>query len=119
MAVKDEPAILQIYSEILGDEGFQVTTQLVAVTEPTEVVALTPDLLVLDPMMGRLDRGTAFLGLLRADPRTSGLSIVVCTAAAEPDEQLAPQVAAWGVTVVAKPFDINAFVAAVRSKLGP
>jgi len=113
VAVNDEPTILQVYAEILEEEGFRVTTQLVPFAEPADVVALEPDLLVLDLMMGYLDWGTTFLGMLRADPRTSGLPIVVCTAV-EVVEPLATQLAAWHIAVVAKPFDIDVFTDAIR-----
>ena len=119
LAVNDEPLILEVYAEILEEDGFRVTTQLIPLAEPADVVALAPDVVVLDIMMGRLDWGTTFLGMLRTDLGSSGLPVVVCTATSEAVEALGPQPDAWGVTEVRKPFDIAEFLGAVRAKLDP
>jgi CheY-like chemotaxis protein len=119
LAVNDEPDILALYAEVLAEEGYRVVTRHLPLTSLADVTALAPDLIVLDILMDRLDWGTTFLEMLRTNPATQNLPVVICTTAPEVVEAIAPQLAAWGVTVVHKPFDIDDFTTAVRSKLGP
>ena len=117
LAINDDPQILEIYTEILAEDGFRVTTALIPATDPAEVLALGPDVVVLDLLVGREDRGTAFLAMLRGHPATRALPVVVCTADYRRLEELEARLGVWDCGVVAKPFDVDVFLAAVRSCL--
>ena len=117
LAIDDEPDILEVYRDILTDEGYQVTTQLVPATDPADVLALAPDLIVLDLLIGHEDRGTPFLAMLKADPTTRDIPVLVCSADIHRLRALEAQFASWDCGVVAKPFDVDAFLADVRACL--
>ena len=117
LAIDDEPDILEVYRDILTDEGYRVTTQLVPATDPADVRALAPDLIVLDLLIGHEDRGTPFLAMLKADSTTRDIPVLVCSVAIHRLRALEAQFASWDCGVVAKPFDIDDFLADVRACL--
>ncbi len=115
LAINDDPAILAIYAELLAEEGYRVTAQLRPCLNTTDVRDIAPDVIVLDLLMGREDRGTAFLAMLKADPATRDLPVLVCSADTPRLDELEHQLGIWDCGVVEKPFDIDDFLAAVRA----
>jgi len=117
LAINDDRDILRIYTEILTDEGYLVSVDVMPATDLADVHAVNPDLIVLDLVVGQQDRGTAFLTLLRSHPAFRTLPVIVCSADSRRLEDLAEQLRVWDCDVVHKPFDIDVFVAAVRAGL--
>jgi len=117
LAINDDRDILRIYTELLTDAGYLVTVDLMPATDLADVHAVGPDLIVLDLVVGQQERGTAFLTLLRSDPSTRSLPVIVCSADTRRLDDLAEQLRAWECDVVTKPFDIDEFVDAVRAGL--
>ena len=68
--------------------------------------------------MGGQELGTTFLALLRSDPSTRDLPVLVCSGDTPRLKELSGQLRAWGCDVLTKPFDIDVFVDAVRAGLG-
>jgi len=117
LILDDEPAIVEILTEVLTDEGCRVTGY--AAPPPVEEVArLAPDLIILDLVFGGRNTGLGVLATLRAHPATSATPILVCTALADPSISAAPGQPRPEVQVITKPFDIDALAAAVRCALG-
>ena len=118
--VNDDPDILALIAEVLADEGYRVTTRLAAFGSPAAVAALAPDLLVADLRLGgSLADGLAFLGRLRADPRTAALPVLVCSAAhPEALGEAAARLGERARALVSKPFDLEELLAAVAGCLG-
>ena len=117
LAINDDAAILRLYTEILTDEGYLVSIDVVPPPDLAPVHEVDPDLIVLDLVVGGQERGTAFLTMLRGDASTAMIPVVVCSADTPRLEALAEQLAAWDCDVVHKPFDIDVFVGAVRAGL--
>ncbi len=117
LAINDDREILRVYTEILTDEGYLVSIDVVPPTDLSPVHAVKPDLIVLDLIVGHQERGTAFLELLRGDPVTRLIPVVVCSADTQRLEELDAQLRAWDCAVVHKPFDIDVFAEAVRAGL--
>lgn len=117
LAVNDSRALLAIYAELLAEEGYRVTTRLVAAADLSDVLSLRPDLVVLDLRIGREDGGLTFLERLKGDPATRDLPVLVCSGDSERLDDLAGRLAGWGCAVVRKPFDIDVFLAAAASAL--
>ena len=115
LVVNDDEAILVLIADLLGGEGYRVSTRLMAFESPAEVAALAPDVLVADLRLGgTLEEGLGFLERLHADPLTTTLPVVVCSAARP--EVLAEAAARLGDqphALVGKPFDVDEFLAAV------
>jgi CheY-like chemotaxis protein len=120
MVVNDTPDILALFEDLLGEEGYRVTTDRFTI-EMTEMLArvkeLRPDLLVLDFRIGGEDQGWQFLQLLKMDRETRGIPIIVCTGAVRQVEELRPHLDEMGVAVVLKPFDIDHLLAVIGKAL--
>ena len=56
--------------------------------------------------------------MLRMDPATTAIPIILCTGAVHEVKALEQHLIAMGVTVVLKPFNIDQLVDAIRERLG-
>ena len=119
MAINDDQAVLDLFRALLEDEGYRVTTQFYLVPDLGQIAALQPDLIILDYMWAHDDHGWSLLQMLRMDPGTAAIPIVLCTGAVREVEALAPHLAEMGVRVVLKPFDIDHLLAVIAEALAP
>jgi CheY-like chemotaxis protein len=114
--INDTIAILELFTALLEDEGYRVTTDgfsIEMVDLLRRVKADRPDLLVLDFLIQDEGKGWQFLQMLRMDRETRDLPVVVCTAAVKLVEDLQTHLDAMGVGVVLKPFDIDHLLAEI------
>ena len=118
LAINDTPEILDLLHEVLEDEGYRVTTVATALPTPDEVAVLQPDLVILDYIWGNEDSGWSLLQRLRDTPDTQDLPIILCTGAARQLDPIRNQLPAMNVTLLLKPFDIDALVRTVAQLLG-
>lgn len=114
LVVDDDPSIRRLVTNILLQEGFEPAERENG-TEALDYLAEghESDLVLLDMRMPVMD-GWQFAAELRR--RGIEVPIVVMTAASDA-RRWAEQIAADGY--VAKPFDVDELVAAVRAALGP
>lgn len=117
LAIDDDAAILALYRDLLGEEGFRTTLRRRLPADPAEVLELRPNLILLDLMLGGEESGYRFLARLKADVRATEIPVIVCTAAARLLDEVAGELAAWDCGVVLKPFDIDHLLAEIRSRL--
>src|SRR5688572_25241989 len=61
-----------------------------------------PDLVILDVVIGRQEEGWEILERLSADPETSGVPVIVCSAAVQSVEARAADLASRGVRTLLK-----------------
>ena len=119
MVVNDDQEVLNLLADLFTEEGYRVTTSMIAYESPAKVAALTPDVVIADLRLGQtLEDGFGFLDRLHADPLTAGIPVIVCSAShpevmAEAGARLKSQACA----LVGKPFDIDEILAAVSSCL--
>ncbi len=117
--INDTVAILELFTALLEDEGYRVTTDMFSV-EMIELLgrvkADRPDLLVLDFVIQDEGKGWQFLQLLKMDTDTRDIPVIVCTAAAKLVEELQTHLDNMGVAVVLKPFDIDHLLAQIDKK---
>lgn len=120
LVINDTPAILDLFQEILSDEGYRVTIDNFARETGTlmaHIRDLQPDLLVLDFMVGGETEGWRLLQLLKMDRRTKDIPIIICTAAVRQITELREHLIEMGVGVVLKPFDIDRVLAGITAML--
>jgi two-component system, OmpR family, response regulator MprA len=117
LVVDDDGPIRDLIATVLGDEGYRVT----ALAHPpgvADVAALAPEVAILDYRIGAVAAaGSSLLARMRAEPATRAIPVVICTAAPREAEALVPGPAALGASVLAKPFDLDALLAAVAAAL--
>ena len=119
LAINNDPAVLALFRDLLEEAGYQVSLQTYIDRDLTQIKALKPDLIVLDYMWATEDASWSLLQMLRMDPATAGIPIVLCTGAVREVEALASHLLEMGITVVLKPFNIDQLVDAIRERLAP
>jgi DNA-binding response OmpR family regulator len=117
LVVDDDPEVVELVAFNLKRAGFAVGTAANGVEAVRKACSLAPDLILLDLMMPELD-GFAVCEVLRRDPVTSGIPIIMVTAWAS---ELA-RVAGLGTGAddyVTKPFSPRDLIAKVRKLMRP
>jgi DNA-binding response OmpR family regulator len=117
VVVNDTQEILELFREILEEEGYKVSLYSFAFNDINEIVKLDPDLVILDLMIGGESVGWQLLQKMKMDRRTAKLPIVVCTAALQLMQEIEGHLRAKGVGVILKPFDIDELVQQVQDLL--
>lgn len=117
LVINDTPEILELFQEILSDEGYEVVLYSYATHDTAEIVRHHPDLIILDYIFGTEKLGWQLLQKLKMRHDTAGIPIIICTAAIKEVRDIEGYLLAKGVTVVPKPFDIDDLLLAVRNAL--
>ncbi|MGH2409459.1 MAG: response regulator [Chloroflexota bacterium] len=112
LLVEDDPTLLEAIRYNLGKEGYQVVTAVDGVQALEQARQASPDLVILDIMLPRLDG----LEVCRAIRRDSSVPIVMLTAkSGETDTVLGLEMGADDY--LAKPFRLRELLARVKAQL--
>ena len=113
--VDDEPDVLDLVTYNLGQAGFQTDTAVDGAEALRKARSINPDLILLDLMLPEMD-GLEVCKLLRRDPKTSAIPIIMLTArASEIDRILGLELGA--TDYVPKPFSPRELVLRVKKRL--
>lgn len=107
LVVDDERYIVDLLTDLFQDEGYRVQRAYDGQTALDVIDRDTPDLVVADVMMPRLD-GLSLYNEIRQ--RHEDLPVILMSAAVTPRDLKA--------TFIPKPFDIDALLDLVEEKLG-
>jgi DNA-binding response OmpR family regulator len=102
LVVDDDPPVRGTVAMALEDEGYEVETASEGRDALKKVKRLSPDAILLDLMLPVLD-GRQLIKLLREDPTTAHIPIIVMSAAYD----VANDPAVESVVVLPKPFDVG------------
>ena len=118
--VDDDVVFVELMHELLAlGEGYEVVSCTNHLSSLEFVTEAQPDVLILDLMMGREQIGAAVIELLRDDPRTADVPILVCSAAAPTLLRSACALRARGaVETITKPFDIDEMLRLIERLVG-
>ncbi len=118
VADDDEP-MLDLMTVLLGDQGeYEVLTHRLDGDTHDHVGRELPDLVILDLLDGgRQEMGWHALELLRLDPATSRIPVILCSAATDRLARHRDRIDELGVGVLAKPFDIDDLLQKVSDAL--
>ena len=117
LVVDDEPDVLRMLHVVLARRGHQV------LTAPTGLEALVtaegerPDLILLDVMMEGMD-GWEVLKLLKLEPDTHDIPVVMLSARTEPRDKIRG-LQEGAVDYVTKPFSVRDLVQTIEAILEP
>jgi DNA-binding response OmpR family regulator len=117
LVVNDTQEILEAFRDILEDEGYQPLLYSYAITNLNDIEQVNPDLIILDYIFGGEKLGWQMLQLLKMHRSTAGIPVIVCTAATREVRELDGYLTAHNIQLVAKPFDIDDLLDAVRQAL--
>lgn len=117
LVIDDDQAILNLYIEVLEDEGYQV---IACESQDDAVACITreqPDLVILDLWMQSPVSGWEIYQQLATHPDTAMIPVIISTAATE--RHLKPPADLQGseINVLLKPFEIDDLLAAVKAGL--
>jgi CheY-like chemotaxis protein len=116
LVVDDVPTVLAVLRIRLEAEGFEVVVARDGVEAIDRARETHPDLIVLDLMLPRLT-GERVCEVLRGDPRTRPIPIVVLSARIGESERLRA-FAAGADAFLTKPYDVGQLVGEIRARLG-
>ncbi len=117
--INDDTAFLQLMLDLLTDVGYDVTLHREGAGAHQQVRHEHPDLVILDIRMERPDSGWLVLEMLRLDPSTSEIPVIVCSADSHQLRDKHEMLRAQNCEPLEKPFDLDALLALVRRLVGP
>ena len=115
--VDDDDDLRELLDELFRQEGYRTLQVPDSAGAQAAIRQAQPDVIFLDLWLERQDSGLALLDQLRADPATRHLPVIVCSAITQSLHVQAARVEERGCLVVAKPFDLEDLLAAVRQAL--
>ena len=116
--IDDDAVFVELMHDLLGNgEGYDVVSTSHWPNSVEFIKATCPDLVILDLMMGREQTGWAVLDLLRSDPVTAAIPVILCSAAAPALRQYSPGGSRHAVETVAKPFDVDDLLGVIERLL--
>lgn len=118
LVVNDTQEILDLFRDLLEEEGYHVSVYSYAFRDLEEVKKVAPDLVILDYIIGGEDYGWQLLQKLKLDRETAKLPVIVCTAAVRQVREMEGRLHEKGVAVVLKPFDIDDLLREIESAFG-
>lgn len=117
LVINDTQEILDLFREILEDEGYRVSLYSSGFNDIHQIVEMDPDLVILDLMIGGESQGWQMLQKMKMARETATIPVVVCTAAVSLARDLEGHLRSKNVGLVLKPFDIDDLVTEVRKFL--
>jgi two-component system, OmpR family, response regulator VicR len=106
LIVDDDPNIVQMLSDVLSDEGYEVSTATQSLRAFDRAKEAHPDLILMDIMMPYLD-GLDQIKLLSLDDELKDIPIIVITAKAHALDGIENLQALRIVDHLYKPFEIS------------
>lgn len=108
LAINQSQDVLDLFKTLLEeDEGYRVTTQPYVQKDMKAIQEMAPDLIILDYMWDYEDAGWSFLQMVKMNPATQAIPIVLCTGAVNRVESFSAHLQRMGVRVVIKPFNLD------------
>jgi DNA-binding response OmpR family regulator len=116
LIVEDDPDLVELLSFNLRAAGFAVGTAADGLDAIKKARSLIPDLILLDLMLPELD-GFGVCEILRRDPATAGIPIIMVTAMSSQFARLAGMEAGAN-DFITKPFSPKQLISRVHEILG-
>jgi len=117
LVVNDTQEILELFRELLEEEGYRVTLYSFAILDMGEIEQVAPDLILLDYIFGGERQGWQMLQKLKMRRSTARIPVVICTAAVREVREIEGYLQAQDISLVAKPFDIDQLLNVVKLAL--
>ncbi len=116
LLVEDEEELIKIVETYFRDEGFDVRVALSAENALSLLSSFTPDIIVSDVKMGRMD-GFQFLEVIRKMPLVKNVPLIFLTIM--DDRTSVERAAKLGASgYLTKPFDVEELHEKIREVLG-
>ncbi|HEY8829904.1 MAG TPA: response regulator [Candidatus Limnocylindria bacterium] len=117
IVVNDDTAFLELMEQLLGDEGYEAEVMKSTKNAMEHIKERRPALIVLDVRINNEEAGLLLLDLITLDPETSSIPVIIASANLQALAGRDDELAAKGIYVIAKPFDIDDLAALIRKAL--
>jgi len=117
IVVNDDTAFLELMEQLLGDEGYEAEVMKSTKNALEHIKERRPALIVLDVRINNEEAGLLLLDLITLDPETSSIPVIIASANLQALAGRDEELAAKGIYVIAKPFDIDDLAALIRKAL--
>lgn len=117
--IDDTAVILQLYDDILSDEGHEVHLDAGPTLDLDRVEQLAPDLIILDYLFGQEASGMLMVQQLLMRPSTARIPLIVCTAAVNLMTAVQPDLERQGIAVLHKPFRVADLLDLIARAVAP
>jgi DNA-binding response OmpR family regulator len=117
LVINDTQEILELFDELLREEGYDVVLYSQAIQDMREVERLQPDLIIIDYIFGVEKVGWQMVQKLRMRRSTAKIPLIVCTAAVREIREIEGFLHMKAISLVPKPFDIEDLLEAIRTSL--
>lgn len=118
LVFNDTEEILQLFEEILVEEGYQVETHTLGERDIAHVKKQPPDLIISDHSITNEKLGWEFLQKLKMTKETAKIPLILCTTNLRLVGDNMGRISDSGVKVLPKPFEIEELLAIVESVIG-
>jgi DNA-binding response OmpR family regulator len=118
LVINDTQEILQLFADILTAEGYEVALHSYSTRDIDLVKRVAPDLIISDHPPTDEKQAWQFLQKLKMVRETAAIPVVLCTTNSKTVIEGEGHLAAKGVIVVLKPFDIEDLLNAVEAQIG-
>ena len=115
--VNNDTAFLTMMDELLTLEGYRTFIWREGNTAFVAIRERMPDLVILDIRMEHQETGWQILELLRLDPQTVDIPVIVTSADSRTLKEKEDNLRAHNCQVLEKPFDLDELVLMVRTAL--
>ncbi len=117
MVINDTQEILDLFDDLLSDEGYEVVLYSQAIQDMSEIERIKPDLIIIDYIFGGEKTGWQIVQKLRMRRSTAKIPLIICTAAIREVREIEGFLRMKGISLVPKPFDIEDLLEAVKTTL--
>lgn len=117
--INDDTAFLQLMQELLDSEGYDTDIYRETTAIHATLRQEQPDLVIIDIRMEQPSTGWQVLEMLRLDPVTSKIPVIVCSADVADLRAKEPLLKRGGYASLEKPFDLDDLLSIVQDKIGP
>ena len=118
VVVDDDAVFLTMMQDLLADEGYQALLCGDGQDAYSLIWREQPDLVILDIRMEGGDVGLKILQLMRLNPATKQLPVIVCSADGRLLEEQQERLRDRGCEMVEKPFDVDELLRKIRQMVG-
>jgi DNA-binding response OmpR family regulator len=117
--VNDDTAFLNLMDTILSDEGYRTIIWRQDDNAYEMIRRERPDLVILDIRMEHPEGGWHVVDLLRLDPETASIPLIICSADSAFLRDKAERLNELHCETLEKPFDLDDLLAKVSCFVGP
>ena len=105
--VNDDTTVLTLMSALLEEKGWQTTVIREGSQAYATIKRAHPDLIILDIRLESPEAGWSIVELVKLDPDTRAIPVIVCSAALDELRAKEEWLGERGIATLPKPFDID------------